>query len=65
VIMEEKLESLKYQKPKSEDVANCEYCGDPCKGYATIVAGRAFCKLPSTCSEEFAWEYKEFLQHIA
>ena len=63
--MEEKLESLKYQKPKSEDVANCEYCGDPCYGYATIVAGRAFCKLPSTCSEEFAWQYKEFLRHTA
>ena len=65
MIMEEKLESLKYQKPKSEDVAKCEYCGELLYGYAHNRDGRAFCKLPSTCSEEFAWEYKEFLQHIA
>jgi len=55
--------SSTYQKPKSEDVAKCEYCGELCHGYAHIVAGRAFCKLPSTCSEEWAWQYKEFLKY--
>ncbi len=58
----EKLESSKYQKPKSEDVAACEYCGELLYGYAHIVAGRAFCKLPSTCSEEWAWNYEEHLR---
>ena len=58
----EKLESSKYQKPKSEDVASCMYCGELLYGYAHIVAGRAFCKLPSTCSEEWAWNYEEHLR---
>jgi hypothetical protein len=51
-----------YQRPQSEDVAKCEYCGELCHGYAHIVAGRAFCKLPSTCSEEWAWNFEEHLR---
>ena len=54
-----------YQKPKSEDVAACEYCGELCHGYAHIVAGRAFCKLPSSCSEEWASTYEEHLRKTA
>ena len=58
----EKLESSVSQKPKNEDVAKCEYCGELCYGYAHIVAGRAFCKLPSSCSEEWASTYEEHLR---
>ncbi len=48
--------SLPHQR-KSVDVGACEYCGELLYGYTTIEAGRAFCKLPSTCSEEWRWNY--------
>ncbi len=51
-----------YQKPKSEDVAVCSFCGEKTMGYAHIVAGRIFCALPSQCSAEWAEAWAEHLR---
>ena len=45
-----------------EDVAVCSFCGERTMGYAHIVAGRAFCALPSQCSAEFAESWEEHLR---